>query len=72
MRVKTSENPDLEQFNTVLKELPRLSVFANITASESKIIFEKPEMVKEERRSMKGVSRKQRRLLNQQNSKATT
>jgi hypothetical protein len=31
VRVKTSENPDLLEFNTVYKEMPRLSVFAAIT-----------------------------------------
>ncbi len=35
LRVKTLENPDLQEFNTVYKEMPRLSVFAAITQSSS-------------------------------------
>lgn len=31
MRVKTSENPDISEFNTVMKDIPRLQVFQDIS-----------------------------------------
>jgi len=32
VRIKTSEKPDVTEFNTAMKDIPRLSVFSAITA----------------------------------------
>ena len=62
IRIKTSENPDLTEFNTVLKKMysfnanirrPRLKVFSQITKIKESNSSEIPEMTKQESKRSK-------------------